>query len=214
MPAVRVVRLSAGPARAVGELLSILYPPSGPAGTTDRYTLVYSSSLECDAAAEMARELDVPMAASAPAAALDDPRTAYAQAIGLIYTTPRGDVREKDRLAAAESGLVRIMQSSNEPRRRRWAAGMIAAYIRGDRLNDYDRAEEYLDAARQAAEPGSLERAEVQYALSRVYIHNGKPDLARDTLAQLIAPAGRFRGTEVLRRAEETRAELERKRRR
>src|SRR5690606_5688060 len=57
-PGVQYLRLNRAAAGDVGRLVGWLYVPAGPAGSRDRFCLVYPSTIEADAAARLARELD------------------------------------------------------------------------------------------------------------------------------------------------------------
>lgn len=210
-PGLKQVQLRRASAREVGELLGVLYVPAGAVGTIERYTLVYPSWRECNAAAEAARDLDVPMVKESPDRGPDDAKGAFGLAIGLLYGTPRGHPQEAARLGRAEASLVRTLSAPAQPARRRWAAGMIAASTRANRLNDYDQAQAHLLEASKVVEPQSLEHLATLYAQARVSIQNGKPDAARETLRKLIDTFGTFKATEVFGRARDTLTELERK---
>ena len=213
-PGLKEVELGRASARAVGELLGVLYVPAGPVGTTERYALVYPSRLECEAAADLARDLDVPTVQACPDRAPDDVEEAFDLGIGLLYGTPLGHPQEAARLGWAEASLLRTLGSPDQPAKRRWAAGMIAADVRGDRLDDYDQAQAHLLEAGKVIEARSLEYLATLYAQARASVKNGEPDAARKTLRKLIDTSRTFESTEVFSRARETRTELERKQRR
>ena len=211
-PGLRDAVLGRGQAEAVGELVTVLYPTAGTTGTTHRQTLVYPSVVEAESAREAARNLDVtPVEApgAQPPAGIE---RAFAFGVGLYYGTPRGQAGESERLAVAEASLVQALNAPDEPGKRRWAAGMLAGWIRSDRLRDYEKAEVHFEAAGQVVEPNSLERMAALYARSRMAIQNGRPDLARGTLKGLIDTFGASKTTEVFRRARHTLDDLERKR--
>ncbi len=179
----------------------------------DRYTLIYPSWLECEAATQVARELDVSLVGERTSGewpgGIED---AFTLGIGLLYGTPRGHRSEAERLAHAEGSLLRTVKAAGESARRRWMAGMIAGHIRATRLNDPGRAESHFIGAGKVVEPGSLEDMASRYALARMYIQSGKPEMARQTLTDLVNTFEAFKATEVFNRASASLAELERKR--
>ena len=207
-PGIQHVRLSKARARDVGEVLSWLYVPSGPAGTVDRYTLVYPARLEWEAAANVVSRLDVAAVGNEIAAAAAG--KSFALGVGIIYGTPVGHPAEGERLRQAEASLQRVYNGLDEPAWERWAAGMMAGSVAADRLYDYDRAEQHFLAAESVLQPGVLERMCTMYARARAHIQNGKPQIAQKLLADIIAQFPAFRGTETFERARKTLAELDR----
>jgi len=206
---VRLARASAG---AVGELLTVLYPPAGPTGTGQRYTLIYPSSLECDIAADFALQLDVATVEGAALQLPEESQAAFAFGVGVLYATPRGHADEVDRLRLAEAGLVKALNAPAQPARIRWAAAMMAAGVCAERLREYDKAEGYCLEAAKVVEADSLEQMAAWYALARAYVQNGKPDVAQETLTNLITTFEAFAATEVFGRARQALTDLDRKR--
>lgn len=208
-PGVRYVQLTRASARAVGELLAMLYVPVGPAGTTHRYTLVYPTLAEWAGAAGWARDLDIPPVEEPVSRPPESVERAFAFGVGLLYATPHAHPEETDRLRSAEAGFLRVLNAPDQPKPYRWAAGMIAGAICAERLADYERAEQHLVAAQGMAMPESLEQMATLYLRARVHVRNGKPGLARQILSDLLARFGSFAASEVYDRADKTLAQLE-----
>lgn len=204
--------LAHAPAERVGELVGTLHPVAGATGTSHRFTLIYPSSIEGDAAREAVHELDVPVLEGTNAQVPQGIEQAFAFGVGVLYGTAGGSSEGGKQLALAEASLVRALTAADEPGKRRWAAGMIAGWIRGDRMNDHRGAQAHFEAARQVVESNSLEHMTAMYAWSRSAVRSGRPQAAEGTLESVIGAYGKYENTEVFRRARETLAELEGKR--
>lgn len=194
-------------ARPVGELLAMLYLPSGASGTENRYTLVYPSKLEAALVTDAAGRIDVPPVPTdtpAPSAAVD----VYRWALGRLQTELPDRAHARERLPEVLDGLMRTTAATELGRFERWSAAMIAGTVAAERLYDYERAERCFATAREAAEPGSFEQMAGLYAEARMAVQNGRPDEARRSLETLVARFSALRGCEVFARAEEALAGL------
>ncbi len=207
-PGMTHIRLQHASARSAGELLSILYVPSGPTGTSDRYTLIYPVQLELAAAAKAARALDVvavtESTTSMPAAASDP----FAVGVGVLYGTKPGGSPDKQRLRSAVTALQRAGGGADQSAWRRWAANMIAGAALADRLYDYAGADREFAAAEMNTEPGSLEQMTTLYMRARALVQDGKPDAARELLTRVVGLFDRMRSTEAFDRSHKLLGEI------
>ncbi|UCD28126.1 MAG: hypothetical protein JSV03_13675 [Planctomycetota bacterium] len=202
------IKLTHASARDVGELLSILYMPTGPTGTEKRYTLIYESPVIWEVAAKCVDVLDIPAINEISAARDNRKRDDFNQGIGLIYGATKRTSQETKRYRLARESLTKVLQSKDQTRARRWMAGMIAGSIADKKLIAYDEAQQHYIKAETEAESGSIEQMSAQYARACVLIKNGKPAAAKDLLTKLTTQFGKFRKTEVYERARKIQADL------
>ncbi|GMU23328.1 MAG: hypothetical protein AMXMBFR13_34070 [Phycisphaerae bacterium] len=204
----RYVRVSRAPARAVGELLAWLYVPSGPTGTETRYTLVYPTSEEGEAAAGHVSSLDVPPVASQPENLPDEPQTSLTLGIGLIHAAPLHGPASRERLKHAQAALARAAAGTALPEAQRWAAAMVAGGLAADCLYDFKSADSHYALAETLATPGSLEQMSALYARACAHVRAGRTEPARQILTQLIGHFGPLRVTEPFGRARKLLSQL------
>ena len=207
-PGMKHIHLKHASARDVGELLSILYLPAGPTGTEERYTLIYTTTHEWGASADWASELDILAINDINTPPPENVDNAFAYGIGLIYGMPADLHDHLKRFQLARAELLRVLQSTDQPKRQRWAAGMVAGWITANRFCEYEQAEKYYASAEAVTQPGGLEQMVTIYARAGAFIQEGKPDVARKLLHNMIAQFGVFRRTEVYERAAKTLADL------
>ncbi|HOB75931.1 MAG TPA: hypothetical protein PKG54_15560 [Phycisphaerae bacterium] len=208
----RCVPLARAQAEAVGRTLALLYPPSGPAGTTTRFCLVYPSAAEAEAAARMALELDVAPASGAESRpAATQPAQAWSLGVGLLQATSASAGTARQWLRRAEAALSEALADHNAHPIRRWAAAMLAARIVEDHLDDLAAAERYLLAAEAQASPGSLEQMAAVFARATNQIQQGRPQAARPLLRQVLTGFNPHRNTELYERADRALRELDRR---
>jgi len=207
-PGLKYVRLERANARQVGQVLAWLYLPTGASGAMHRYTLLYGSEREWNAAAAWARALDVPALSDGGIDDAADAAAHFVYALGTIYGIERDDPDLPPRLRLADTSLTRVLAAAERPAPQRWAAGMIAGALLADQLFDYESAAQRLDSAATTAPPGSLEQMTAAYVLSQLRIQNGQPAEARSLLASIVDEAKAFDDTEVFQRARRTLAEL------
>ena len=207
-PGLYYVRLKQASARKVGQLLASLYVPSGPSGTRYRYTLVYPSSRESEAAAKWAERLDVPEVVDAGASSPAALENVFSFAVGLYHGVPKDFVKAVSHLRAAETNLTRCLHAEELSGPVRWGAGMIAGAILADRFYEYDEAESRFLDAQLLTPPGSYEQMAALYARARGHVQNGMKAAARELLVQIVGQFGMFRTSEVFGRAREMLGEL------
>lgn len=209
-PGIKHIRLQNARARDVANVLSLLYLPSGPSGTDHRFTLVYPTAQENELATEAARQLDIGIAAEAPAGdtAGDRWRWGVARAFAILddLSIPQ------DRVRPIAASLATSAASSQLSRLQRWGAGMLAGELFTNRLYDYAAAAEAYRQADGAVEPGSYEQMALMYAKARALQQDGKRDQARSVLETLLGQFSNFRGAEVFERTRESLGQWERKR--
>jgi hypothetical protein len=212
-PGLHYVRVERASAEQVGCLLSWLYVPSGPAGTTSRYCLVYPSASEAEAAARLASQLDVPPAKDNENS---PPPAGGAQAmtlgIGLLYGRTPGQPLSTQCVRRAEAALAQASADPNLPPVRRWAAGMIAGKAAADCLCDSAAAQRHFAGALTQATPGSLEQMAAWLAQACAYIQGGEPRSARVVLGHILEQTGNLQQTELFDRARRATCELDRDR--
>ncbi|MBI4581850.1 MAG: hypothetical protein HY718_19290 [Planctomycetes bacterium] len=209
-PGLRHVRLQHARAREVGCLLALVYLPSGPSGTDDRYTLVYPTSLEHDLAAEAAELLDVPKPHGGPPAGsmIEVWRWAMGEASDVIDSPGQPE----QRLRQLADALMRVIPSAELPRQQRWMAGMVAGELLARRLYDYAGADAVYRQLRETVEPGSYEQMAVVYARGRALVQDGRREQARQCFESVIGQFSPLRGSELFERSRETLAQWDRRR--
>ena len=208
----RYVHLVQGPARGVGEMLSYLVIPTGPAGTQHRYTLLYPTKAEWNGAANRAALLDAKPVADGFEQAPGSMSEAFRFGLGIVYGTRLHVPDTARRFRAAVRCLTQVLNASDQEADRRWSAGMIAGAILAERLGDYEQAEQCYAAAQAVVPPGSYERMAALYARAGGQIQNGRPDVARKLCDQILAQFPGFRASEIAGRCEKMIDELDRNR--
>jgi hypothetical protein len=199
-PGLTYMRLEHAPARQVGQWLAMLYVPAGASGTESRFSLLYPTIREVNAAAGWIATLDKAYRES-------ERQDAFAEAIQRADALDASgdEVRERYRQSAA--GFASVLDGDGQAARR-WAAGVLAGVLFAEKLYDYEAAEQRLRGAAAIAPPGSLEYMTTYYHLARALIQDGRPGDADTLLSTIVAHFGAFRDTEVFERSRRSLAEL------
>jgi hypothetical protein len=206
---IRHVRLQQARARDVAGVLSLLILPTGPSGTDNRYTLVYPSRLEQDAAAQAAVLFDVPAASTtAPA---DDMAATWQWGIAEFFRIAEEPGAAPERIRPLAERLNAAASSARLSTVQRWAAAMLAGELFAHRLYDFVTAADAFVRAEAAAEPGTYQQMAVLYARGRALQQDGKRGPARAIFETILAQFGAMRNSEVFERTRETLAEWDRR---
>ena len=206
---IRYSVISKASAKRVGEMLTVLYMPSGASGVAERWALIYPTRTEWETAGSWARAMDIAPITAANAVMPEDTAKYFEFGIGLLYGTVPGDPEERDRLRLVVSALDSAGQHLTAPRPQRWAAGLIAGNLLMNRFFDYAAAIERYEQAEAVTPPGSLEQLMTYYQRAQAHIQLGEPDAAKSLLSQSLSEFDAFRNSEVFLRARRVLSELE-----
>lgn len=205
------VPLKHAPAQELGCVLAWLYLPAGPAGSRDRYMLLYPSLIEAEAAVHAAADLDVPpVKEETNAVQAQTGAEAFALGVGLLYREAPEERLSAQRLRRAERLLAQAIADKTLPSARRWAAGMIAGNIATERLRDLEAANRHFAAAAELCQSGSLEQMATWLAQSSLHIQNGEPRAAQTLLNKIVTGFDDLRATEIFDRAQRAKGDLDR----
>jgi len=201
------VRLNHAKAKDVAAILMLLYVPAGPSGSDNRYTLIYTTSLELDRAAAAAQLWDVSSRASSqPATTM---QSAWDRCAGeLLLNFDRNHSTDEWRHLADQ--LSQLVISAEVTRLQRWMSAMLAGEILANRVYDYASADLIYQQAESLAEPGSYEQMAAMFARSCSFYQDGKRQQARKQCEAIIGQFSQFRECELFARTRQTLAALER----
>ena len=197
----KVVRLHRVTALTVGRLVSLLYIPTGPIGTKDRYVLVFPSVAERDAAARAVAEFDVSTVVPSLTAMPSNDSDLFPFGVGVCQAELLGDAPEVSALTSAQDALAKAADLPDQSAYRRWIAAMLSGWLAADRFENRDKGLLLFQKAEQLARPRSVEAGEAIYAQYRLQSQAGRAEAARVTLGRLKDSCGHLGRTELMERA-------------
>jgi hypothetical protein len=198
---VEYVALAQSRAGDVGRLLEIIYVPTGPTGTDDRYTLMYPTRTELTAAVGWAKALDFPVIEADVQAGPQGGEACTIFALGVLYGTSEGHPQAMRRYRLAIECFTRALHDADVDITYRWVSGVMAGWLLNEYFGDVDGAEQRLVAAQKLTPEGAYERMVTLYQRARVSVAAGRADQARVLLAVIMDKYAVISASETYQRA-------------